>query len=237
VVRLFYEGWHQQSIAGLLHLSRKHVWHILQAFKRDGFAGLEDQRTRPPTHPANQLSLPFLKQVLDVQQEYPRAGRFRVSGLLERHRGQTSPSERTVGRAMALNRDLHGAPEAWSTDRPDPAEPDGVVKEMPFPPTHRHRYWFIDLRYLVRLGDDQHWVYSLLILEGYTRKILAGMATDSQDVVAVLQVLTSALAAYGRPEGSSQITVQSSRQPCTKGCWRSWTSPSVISSRANPGRT
>ena len=42
------------------------------------------------------------------------------------------------------------------------------------------------------------------ILEGYIRKILAGMATDSQDVVAVLQVLTSALAAYGRPEGSSR---------------------------------
>ena len=59
-----------------------------------------------------------------------------------------------------------------------------MVKEMPFPPTHRHRYWFIDLRYLVRLGDDQHWVYSLLIIEGYARKILAGMATDSQDVVA-----------------------------------------------------
>jgi len=200
VVRFFYEGWHQQSIAGLLHLSRQHVWQILQAFKRDGFAGLEDQRTRPPTHPANQLSLPFLKQVLDVQREYPRAGRFRLQGLLERRTGQKPPSERTVGRAMALNRELHGAPPPWVTDRPDPAAPDGIVKAMPFPPTHRHRYWFIDLRYLVRLGDDQHWVYSLLIMEGYARKILAGMATDSQDVVTILQVLTAALREYGRPE-------------------------------------
>jgi transposase InsO family protein len=201
VVRLFAEGWHQQSIAGFLKLSRQHVWQILQSFKRDGFAGLEDHRTRPATHPANQLSLPFLKQVLDVQREYPRAGRFRVQGLLGRQSGQKPPSAATVGRAMQLNRDLHGAPEAWSTDRPDPAEPDGVVKEMPFPPTHRHRYWFIDLRYLVQLGDDQHWVYSLLIMEGYARKILAGMATDRQDVVTVLQVLTAALRDYGRPEG------------------------------------
>ena len=116
VVRLFYEGWHQQSIAGLLHLSRKHVWHILQAFKRDGFAGLEDQRTRPPTHPANQLSLPFLKQVLDVQREYPRAGRFRVQRTAgtperpettERGNGRTCAGSSTVSCTVLQRR---GAP-------------------------------------------------------------------------------------------------------------------------------
>ena len=32
VVRMYYEGWHQTSIAGCLGLSRQHVWHILQAF-------------------------------------------------------------------------------------------------------------------------------------------------------------------------------------------------------------
>jgi hypothetical protein len=45
-------------------LSRAHVYTILEAFERDGFAGLEDPRTRPPQHPENQLSLPFLKEVL-----------------------------------------------------------------------------------------------------------------------------------------------------------------------------
>ncbi len=106
---------------------------------------------------------------------------------------------------------------------------------MPYELTHRHRYWFIDLRYLVRLsdlGDERHesqdtqdtpeeapghqvaqgepgeqgeqgeqWVYSLCIIEGYSRKILAGMASPYQDVVAVLQLLCAALSAYGRPEG------------------------------------
>jgi len=32
----------------------------------DGFAGLEEQRARPPQHPGNQLTLPFLKEVLDI---------------------------------------------------------------------------------------------------------------------------------------------------------------------------
>jgi hypothetical protein len=116
VVRMYDEGWHQQSIATCLQLSRKHVWHILQAFDRDELAGLEDQRTRPATHPENQLSLPFLEEILEVQQEYPRAGRFRVRSIVAQRTGH-APSEATIGRAMAINRELHGAPPAWSTDR------------------------------------------------------------------------------------------------------------------------
>jgi hypothetical protein len=53
----------------------------------------------------------------------------------------------------------------------------------------------------VRLDDDDHWAYSLCIFEGYSRKILAGMATAYQDTVAVLQLLSAALAEYGKPEG------------------------------------
>jgi len=200
VVKMHYEGWQRQSIALCLGLSRKHVWHILRAFERNGFAGLEDHRTRPPTHPANQLSLPFMKDVLDVQRDHPRAGRFRVRGLVAKRTGR-APSETTIGRAMAINRRNHGAPAAWVTDRPDPSAPDGVVKDMPYAPTRRHRYWFLDYRYLVRLGDDDHWVYSLCVIEGYSRKILAGMATEYQDTIAVLQLLAAALAEYGQPEG------------------------------------
>lgn len=200
VVRMYYEGWHQQSIATCLGLSRKHVWYILGVFKREGFAGLEDHRTRPVTHPENQLFLPLLKEVLEVQQEHPRAGRFRVRGIVAQRTGQ-APSEATIGRAMAKNREHHQAPPAWSTDQTGDEPHADEVKVMLYEPTHRHRYWFIDFRYLVRIGEDQHWVYSLLILEGYSRKILAGMATEHQDLIAVLQLLHAALLEYGRPEG------------------------------------
>jgi hypothetical protein len=109
IVRMHYEGWRHQSIAHCLKLSRQHVVHIVQTFLRDGFAGLEDQRTRPPTHPANQLTLPFLSEVLAVQRHYPRAGRFRVRGLVAQRTGQEPPSQTTIGRAMAINRQHHGA--------------------------------------------------------------------------------------------------------------------------------
>jgi transposase InsO family protein len=197
VVRMWAQGWNKRSIAGCLKLSHQHVHDIIDAFEQDGFAGLEDQRTRPPNHPENQLTLPFLKEVLDIQKEYPRAGRFRVHGILEQETEGEPPSERTVGRAMALNRQFHGAPGPWQSQK-DEAEPDTTPKYLLYRPQYRHEMWFVDLRYLVQL--DGQWVYSLCIIEGYSRTILAGMASEHQDLTAVLQILFSALTEYGCPE-------------------------------------
>lgn len=195
VVRLFYEGWNKRSIASLLKLSRRHVGRIIESFEQDGFAGLEDKRTRPAYHPDNQLTLPFLEGVFQVQQEYPRAGRFRVHGILEQRKGEDTPSERTVGRAMAYNRMFRKAPGPWPIPEPENTEPT----IFPFRPIYRHQYWFIDIRYLVRL--DGRWVYSICIIEGYSRKILAGMASLYQDELAILQLLHAALSEYGCPYG------------------------------------
>lgn len=156
-------GLEQKSIAGCLKLSRMHVHNIIDAFERDGFAGLEDQRTRPADHPANQLTLPFFKEILDLQREYPRAGRLRVHGLLEKQyqeqeRDEQPPSERTVGRAMAINRQFHGAPGSWQSDKKE-AKPDATPKYLAYRSQYRHQMWFVDLRYLVKL--DERWVSSL----------------------------------------------------------------------------
>jgi putative transposase len=197
VVRMAYEGWHKTSIAGCLKLSRRHVHNILEAFAKDGFAGLEDHRTRPSPHPDDQLSLPLFKEVLDLQREYPRAGRFRVHGLLEQQREEPPPSERTVGRAMAINRQCHGAPGPWQSahdERPAVSMP----KHLPYRPHYRHHLWFTDIRYLVKV--DGSWVYSICIIEGYSRKILAGMASPHQDLIAILQILFAALTEYGCPQ-------------------------------------
>ncbi len=143
------------------------------------------------------MSLPFFKEVLDLQNDYPRAGRFRIHGLLGRQREQPPPSERTVGRAMAINRQFHGGPGPWQSARDDQPEPVSF-KHLPYRPQYRHHMWFTDIRYLVQL--DGSWVYSLCIIDGYSRKMLAGMASPHQDLTAILQMLFAALSAYGCPQ-------------------------------------
>ena len=56
-------------------MARSHVYAIIAAFERDGFEGPRINGPALP-HPDDQLTLPFLKEVLDLQQEYPRAGAF-----------------------------------------------------------------------------------------------------------------------------------------------------------------
>ena len=197
VVRMAYEGWNDKSIARCLKLSRHHVIRIRANFDRDGFAGLEDHRTRTITHPSTQLTLPLLKEVLDLQHEYPQAGRFRIHGILTQRHGTHAPGERTVGRAMAKNRHFHGAPGP----SPAPSAPPPKVPpiELPFQPHTPHQYWCIDIRYLVRI--DGYWVYSICMIEGYSRKIVVGMVSSYQDELAILQVLHAAFTEYGCPHG------------------------------------
>jgi hypothetical protein len=196
VVRMYYQGWNKKSIANLLKLSRKHVTALIQAFERDGFAGLEDKRSRPANHPHNQMTLPFMDKVFRAQLEYPDAGRFRLHGILEQQLGEDTPSETTVGRAMAHNRLWRHAPHPLGQDA-DPVEKEPA--ELPYPPLYHHQYWFIDIRYLVRF--EGKWVYSICLIEGVSRTILAGMASRYQDEIAILQLLHAALGDYGSPWG------------------------------------
>lgn len=197
VVRMAHEGWNKKSIADCLKLSRSHVYKILEAFDKEGFEGLEDHRTRPPHHPGDQLDLPFLNTVLDLQREYPRAGRFRIYGLLDKPGAEKLPSEPTVGRAMAINRRFHGAPGPWKSARDD--QPELVShRHLPYRPQYPHHLWFTDIRYLVQL--DGSWVYSICVLEGYSRKLLAGMVCEHQDLTTVLQILYAALTEDGCPK-------------------------------------
>lgn len=101
VVRMYHEGWKKKSISDLLKVSRPHIDTLLTKFAEEGFEGLEDKRTRPINHPHNQLVMPFLDEVFEVQQEYPGLGRRRLFGVLESRLGEeNTPSPGSVGRAM-----------------------------------------------------------------------------------------------------------------------------------------
>jgi hypothetical protein len=155
VVRLWAEGWNKQSIAGCLQMARSHVYALIAAFAHDGFAGLEDQRTQPPPHLETPLPVPFLTEVLALQQAYPRAGRCRLQGLLAQQQDAPLPSAATVGRAMASNRRGHGAPGPWASAR-DEQEAPAAPRQLPSRPPSRQHLWCVDMRSLVQL--EGRWV-------------------------------------------------------------------------------
>lgn len=195
VVRMYHEGWKKKSISSLLKVSRPHIDTLLAKFEKEGFDGLIEKRTRPPNHPHNQLAMPFLDEVFKVQQEYPGLGRNLLFGVLESRLGEeNTPSKSSVGRAMAANRFFRNAPNPYQKKKKQKKK----KKPLPYNPLYLHQYWFIDIRYLVKL--DGQWVYSICLMEGYSRTILAGMASEYQDEIAILQLLHAAFAQYGRPE-------------------------------------
>src|SRR5919108_512932 len=188
VVKLYYCGWSKNSIALFLGLSRPHVYRLIRMFEGEQFQGLTPQSTAPK-HPRQKLTLPLMVKIYHLQRKYPRAGEFRIWTLLDKEGIQIS--QRTVGRAMAFNRIVYD-------DLRRPAKEKKPSKPHPYKAQFRHQYWFIDVRHLDTRIDGKK-VYSICILEGYSRTILAGVVSFSEALWAVLIAFYSACRKYGLP--------------------------------------
>ena len=92
------------------------------------------------------------------------AGRFRIWSLLDRD----DISVRTVGRVMALNKQVYDdIPHVARQRLKKPAQPH------PYKAAHPHQYWFIDGRQMDLPLDGVKW-WSIILLDGYSRTMLAG---------------------------------------------------------------
>jgi transposase InsO family protein/transposase len=187
IVRLHAEGWNIASIAGYLETSRPTIYATLKRWIEEGVRGRADKPSIPQ-QPATKTTLWAMNQVRKLQQN-PELGAFRIHAALEQLGSHLST--RTCGRILARNRKLYGlrGPEA------KPREP----KAMPFKADRRHQYWTVDVRYLDhQLGDGN--IYSITILDNYSRFIVGSAISRTQDQPAFLQVLLSAVTEYGAPE-------------------------------------
>ncbi len=68
----------------------------------------------------------------------------------------------------------------------------------PYKAQYRHEYWFIDGRQMDFALDGVKW-WSIMILEGYSRTILAGALAPTEATWAALMVLYTACVRYGAP--------------------------------------
>jgi transposase InsO family protein len=131
----------------------------------------------------------LIVQVYHLQKAHLDAGEFRFWSLLAR----ADVSVRTVGRIMALNRlvydDIPNVPKHGIKPRAGP---------HPYKATFRHQYWLIDSRRMDAALDGVTW-WSLVILEGYSRTILAGMIAQTEATWVALMVLYTACLRSGAP--------------------------------------
>jgi transposase len=188
VVKLHYQGWEKVSISRVLQVSRPTVDAILTRFDREHFAGLADKR-RGPKAPRKRW-LPVMVQVYHLQKAHPDAGEFRIWSLLAR----ADVSVRTVGRIMALNRLIYeDMPHVRRKGPKPPPQPH------PFKARRPHEYWLIDGRPMDFMLEGVTW-WSLVLLEGYSRTMLAGVVAPAEATWAALMVLYTACLQYRVPE-------------------------------------
>ena len=187
VVKLYYQGWEKVSISRFLKVSRPTVDAWIRRFEAEHFAGLVGKRPGPQA--PRKVWLPLMVQVYHLQKAHPDAGEFRIWSLL----AQPNVGVRTIGRVMALNKlvydDIPHVPKKGVKPAPGP---------HPSKASHRHQYWFIDGRRMDFALDGVRW-WSLIILEGYSRTMLAGAMAPTEATWVALMVLYTACLRYGAP--------------------------------------
>ncbi len=190
VIALYAQGWSKRSISRFLHVSRPTITAWIARFEADNVASLED-KSRAPKSPVRKAWLPVMVEIYHLQKRHPDAGGFRIWSL----RGKTDLSVRTVERIMAINRRVYtDIPHGGSTRHRKPAP--GL---HPFKASVAHEYWFIDGRIMDFALEGKKW-WSLIVLDGYSRTMLAGAVAPSEASWVALMVLYTACLRYGAPE-------------------------------------
>ena len=189
VITLYAQGWSKRSMRQFLQVSRPTIDLWLARFEADNLASLED-RSRAPRTPIRKAWLPVMVEIYHLQKRHPDAGGFRIWSL----RGKTDLSVRTVERIMALNRQVYkDIPGTEALHAPHAAP-----QPHPFKAGAAHEYWFIDGRMMDFALEGHRW-WSLIILDGYSRTMLAGAVAPSEASWVALTVLYTACQRYGVP--------------------------------------
>jgi transposase InsO family protein len=109
-------------------------------------------------------------------------------------RGKTDLSVRTVERIMAVNRQVYDDIPPVGRKRHRPT----ATQLHPFKATAAHEYWFIDGRIMDFALDGVQW-WSLMVLDGYSRTMLAGAVAPTEASWVALMVLYTACLRSGAP--------------------------------------
>lgn len=194
IIKLDHQGWSNDSIAALVHCSRSMVKKWIRRSKEERKLNVPPEQllleySKAPRNPYRKVYFGTIHTILNLQKRYPGAGWFRLRGYLQTDHG-IELGQTTIKKIMKVNRRLHLVPKI------EKSVSEIEIKEPPPRSKSPFTYAFIDIRYLdAKPGGPQ--LYSCLLLEGFSRTILAGSLTDRQHVGVVLSLYYLALLKWG----------------------------------------
>src|SRR6266849_3010339 len=189
VIALSAQGWRKRSISQFLQVSRPTIHTWMARFEADNLESVED-KSRAPHTTVRKAWLPVMVEISHLQKRHPDAGGFRIWSL----RGKSDLAVRTVEHIMAINRRVYKDIPGTGRRR----SPKAAPQPQPFKATSAHEYWFIDGRMMDFALEGHRW-WSLIILDGYSRTMLAGAVAPSEASWVALTVLSTACQRYGVP--------------------------------------
>ena len=189
-IALSAQGWSKRSISQFLPVSRPTIHTWIARFEADNLESVEDKSRAPPTT-VRMAGLPVMVAISHWHKRHPDAGGFRLWSL----RGKSALAVRTVERIMAIHRRVYKDIPGTGRRR----SPQAAPQPHPFKATAAHAYWCIDGRMMDFALEGHRW-WSLIILDGSSRTMLAGAVAPSEASWVALTVLSTACRRYGVPE-------------------------------------
>jgi transposase len=187
IIELLEVGFRPRRVAKLLDIQPAVVYDWRRRFAASGLLGLTT-RARAGTPLTTRVSVQVMMEVFQLLDNNPLLGHYRVKMALDSlgyRYGHT-----TVWQMVALYKQAHPpAPRPKRLPNPD---------ERPQQATAPHQVWFIDVRYLTKI--DGHWLYSILLFDGYSRALVGAGCFDRQNLSRVVQVCRQAIAEWGAPD-------------------------------------
>ena len=152
-------------------------------------------------------------EVFQLLDNNPLLGHYRVKMALGLPGVSVWPHD-----GLADGRPLQTGPSA----RTATAHASPIPTNVPSPATAPHQVWFVDVRYLVKI--DGHWLYSILLFDGYSRALVGAGCFDRQNLSRVVQVCRQAIAQWGAPDAvvSDNAGVFLALSPCLQQLGIRW---------------
>ena len=189
IVELRLSGWSVKAIAGYLEVHHSTVYRGLERWKEQGFEGLADG---PPGRPAGVRKVDFAAvEAIRKLARNPGLGAFRVHTAMVQMGFDLSRA--TCGRILARIREVYGYEK--------PRGEEGARRAMPFAASERHEVWSADVRHLDMVDESLVGkVYSVTVMDNYSRAILSSAVTRRQDLSAFFSVFYRAVERHGAPK-------------------------------------